>query len=374
MNPHVYYTYLSRVPIPTQAQSSTLHYTRMALGLYDTRYDIMPRLSLDARRRVVTFFEKGMCVKDIQKRLEEENVSVTRQTLYRLIRKFETRGMIADLPRRKRSRKITSEMLEIIDSELQQNDELTSQQLRSHLQERFPSLHVSLPTIKRARKAKGWVCTRPHYCQVVRDLNKRKRFLWCHHLKNTNENIVFTDECTVQLERHSRLCFRKQRQYRVLKPTAKHPVKLHVWGGISSRGATSIVMFSGIMDAPRYQQILEAGLLPFLSECFPDGHRFQQDNDPKHCSNHIGKFFTEQGVVWWRTPPESPDLNPIENVWGSMKQYLRTIYKPRNLETLKEGIQQFWNTLTPEVCRRYINHLNKVVPKVIEVRGEPSGY
>ena len=337
----------------------------------------MPRLSLDARRRVVTFFEKGMCVKDILKRLEEENVLVTRQTLYRLIRKFETRGMIADLPRRKRSRKITSEMLEIIDSELQQNDELTSQQLRSHLQERFPSLNVSLPTIKRARKAKGWICTRPHYCQVVRDLNKRKRFLWCHHLKNTNEkfeNIVFTDECTVQLERHSRLCFRKQHQYRVLKPRAKHPVKLHVWGGISSHGATSIVMFSGIMDAPRYQQILEAGLLPFLSECFPDGHRFQQDNDPKHCSNHIDKFFTEQGIIWWRTPPESPDLNPIENVWGSMKQYLRTIYKPCNLETLKEGIQQFWNTLTPEVCRRYINHLNKVVPKIIEVQGEPSGY
>ena len=75
-----------------------------------------------------------------------------------------------------------------------------------------------------------------------------------------------------------------------------------------------------------------------------------------------------------KNTPESPDLNPIENVWGSMKQYLRTIYKPRNLETLKEGIQQFWNTLTPEVCRRYINHLNKVVPKIIEVQGEPSGY
>ena len=127
-------------------------------------------------------------------------------------------------------------------------------------------------------------------------------------------------------------------------------------------------MFSGIMDAPRYQQILKAVLLPFLSECFPDGHRFQQDNDPKHCSNHIDKFFTEQGIIWWRTPPKSLDLNPIENVWGSMKQYLRTIYKPRNLETLKEGIQQFRNTLTPEVCRRYINHLNKVVPKIIEVQ------
>ena len=70
-----------------------------------------------------------MCVKDILKSLEEENVSVTRQTLYQLIRKFETREMIADLPRRKRSHKITSKMLEIIDSELQQNDKLTSQEL-----------------------------------------------------------------------------------------------------------------------------------------------------------------------------------------------------------------------------------------------------
>ena len=337
----------------------------------------MPRLSLETRRRVVTLFEKGISVRDIHKRLEEENFVVTKQTLYRLIQKFKRDGVIVDLPRRKRPRKITSEMLEMIDNALKQNDELTSQQLGSQLKERFPLLNASLSTIKRARKEKGWVCTRPHYCQIVRDLNKRKRFLWCRYLKDTNEryeNIVFTDECTVQLERHSRLCFRKQRQCRLLKPRAKHPVKIHVWGGISSRGATNVVMFSGIMDAPRYQQILEAGLLPFLNECFPDGHRVQQDNDPKHCSNHIDRFFTEHGILWWRTPPESPDLNPIENVWGSMKQFLRTTYKPHNLESLKAGIQQFWNTLTPDVCRRYINHLHKVVPKVIEVQGEPSGY
>ena len=337
----------------------------------------MPRLSLDARRRVVTLFKKGTSVRDIQKRLEEENFVVTRQTLYRLIHKVKRDGVIVDLPRRKRPRKITSEMLEIIDSALKNNDELTSQQLRSQLKEQFPLLDVSLSTIKRARKAKGWVCTRPHYCQIVRDLNKRKRYLWCRYLKDTNEryeNVVFTDECTVQLERHSRVCFRKKHQCRLLKPRAKHPVKIHVWGGISSRGATNIVMFSGIMDAPRYQQILEVGLVPFLNECFPDGHRVQQDNDPKHCSNHIDKFFAENGIVWWRTPPESPDLNPIECVWGSMKQFLRTTYKPHNLESLKAGIQLFWNTLTPDICKRYINHLHKVVPKVIEVQGNPSGY
>ena len=78
---------------------------------------------------------------------------------------------------------------------------------------------------------------------------------------------------------------------------------------------------------------------------------------------------------WWPTPPESPDLNPIENVWGSLKQYLRTSYKPRNLQELKDGIEQFWITLTPEVCQRYIDHIpKKVIPKIVSVNGEPSGY
>ena len=77
---------------------------------------------------------------------------------------------------------------------------------------------------------------------------------------------------------------------------------------------------------------------------------------------------------WWPTPPESPDLNPIENVWGSMKQYLRTHYKPRNLNKLKQGIQQFWQTLIPNICQRYIGHLQKVIPKVVQVQEEPSGY
>lgn len=161
---------------------------------------------------------------------------------------------------------------------------------------------------------------------------------------------------------------------RCLKQRAKHPVKVHVWGGISKRGATNIIIFTGITNAERLSTVYEAGLLPFLRDYFPDGHRLQQDNDPKHASDHIDDFFKENGVNWWPTPPESPDLNPIENIWGSLKQYLRTIFKPKNLDQLKQGIQQFWVTLTPEVCTRYIMHLNKVIPKVIEQAGGPSGY
>ena len=138
--------------------------------------------------------------------------------------------------------------------------------------------------------------------------------------------MIFADESTVQLEQHSRICFRKWLQPRNLKQCAKHPVKIHIWGGISVRGATS-----GIKNAERLAIILEAGLLPFITKIFSDGHRLFHDNDPKHASQYIEDFFTHNNVNWWPTPPESPGLNPIENIWGSLKQCLRTSYKPRNL-------------------------------------------
>ena len=192
--------------------------------------------------------------------------------------------------------------------------------------------------------------------------------MWCKEQLRCNEdfsNVVFTDESTVQLEQHSRICFRKRSQPRQLKQRAKHPVKIHIWGGISSRGATKVIMFSGIMNAERLATILEAGLIPFIEEKFSDGHRLYQDNDPKHASQYSEDFFARNNINWWPTPPESPDLNPIENIWGSLKHYLRTSYKPRNLQDLKDGIERFWVTLTPDVCQRYIDHISrKVMPKI----------
>ena len=201
--------------------------------------------------------------------------------------------------------------------------------------------------------------------------------MWCNEQLRSKEeflDVIFTDECTVQLERHSRICFRKKLQPQALKQRAKHPIKIHIWGGISTKGATSLVMFTGIMNAECLGAVYEAGLVPFIQERFPDGHRLYQDNNPKHSSKYIEEFLKQRGVNWWYTPPESPDLNPIELVWGSLKQYLRSHYKPKNLEQLKAGIEQFWLTLTPEVCAKYISHLKKVIPKIVSVEGAPSGY
>ena len=59
---------------------------------------------------------------------------------------------------------------------------------------------------------------------------------------------------------------------------------------------------------------------------------------------------------------------------AALKDYLLNEYKPKNLADLKAGIKSFWASLTPETCKKYISHLKKVIPKVIEVNGGPSGY
>ena len=335
----------------------------------------MPRLSVETRHRICHLRKAGLSSSEIRKRLMQEGVQISRTSLYNLWRKYRDTGTVVDRHRRKQPSKLNADHYRFIDDAMAENDELTARRLREKLEDRWPGISVSLSTVKRTRKHLGWVATRPKYCQLIRDGNKDKRLEWCKKMeKDEFSNVVWTDECSVQLDNHGRLCFRKKGQKGKLKPRPKHPVKVHIWGGISKRGATQLVIFTGTMTATRYCAILERGLLPFLNEVFPNSHRFQQDNDPKHTSKFAKEFLQSKGVNWWKTPAESPDLNPIENVWGSLKYYLRHTYKPRNLESLVEGIKVFWRSLTADVCQKYIGHLKKVIPKVIEVEGAPSGY
>ena len=82
----------------------------------------------------------------------------------------------------------------------------------------------------------------------------------------------------------------------------------------------------------------------------------------------------EESINWWRTPAESPDLNPIEIVWYMMKQHLRQHIKPTTLDELVAGIHAFWTeVLTIEKCNNLINHVHSVLPIVIEQQGASSG-
>ena len=258
-----------------------------------------------------------------------------------------------------------------------QNSDLSSRQLYAAFKTAYPSTEASLLTIKRARRDLGWTMKRTRYCQLISEVNKEKRMEWClDRVLNDFElsDVIWTDECSVQLESHRKITYHKHGEPSKMVSRPKHPPKVHVWAGISAKGATAIVIFTGILTATRYTDILEAALLPFIEEHYPTHHRFQQDNNPKHTSRWSQDYFQEKNINWWKTPASSPDLNPIENVWGTMKNYLRSTAKPKNTQELRMGIKAFWKTMSPEVCKRYVGHLRKVIPKVIEVNGAPSGY
>ena len=100
---------------------------------------------------------KGYSVSKIKQRLKEEGLSVSKVSLYKLIKKENLFGTVADLPRRTIQPKIGKEQLIFIDEALAENDELTARLLRDMMIAKWPNLEISLSTIKRARKFIGWM-------------------------------------------------------------------------------------------------------------------------------------------------------------------------------------------------------------------------
>lgn len=264
--------------------------------------------------------------------LEDETV-ISKQSIRLFLKRFRERGTIARKPGSGLTLKLSPAILQIIEQAMQEDDETTATQLQAKLASY--NVHVSLSTILRNRRQMGWVYRGSAYCQLIRNVNKQKRLEWAQeYLYDNFDDVIWSDESSIQLDCHRRYCCRKEGQRPRPKPRPKHPTKVHVWAGISKKGATGICIFEGKMDAVLFCQILRRTFLPFLQEKFPPGssHRFMQDNDPKHCSRTAQTFYSEAGINWWRTPPESPDLNPIENVWHELKDYLRGVIKPAGID------------------------------------------
>ncbi len=124
--------------------------------------------------------------------------------------------------------------------------------------------------------------------------------------------------------------------------------------GISLRGATGICFFDGTMEKYLFIEILGKTLVPYLYNF--ETHRFMQDNNRKHMSHYLADFLDMSCINWWGTPPESPDFNPVKNLWHELKELVHKEVKPKTKGKLVEGIKRFWETVTVEKCTKYIRH------------------
>lgn len=151
----------------------------------------------------------------------------------------------------------------------------------------------------------------------------------------------------------------------------KHPTKINVWGVISKNGPNRIHIIDGILDSLQYIEILNSNILdlmynnPLLI--------FQDDNDPKHRSKNVSIYKEEyniQSLVW---PSNSPDLNPIENVWYLLKRKLHG-KEYDSVENLKNNIINEWNKLDNNIINNLINSMPKRLQQVIENNGDRIDY
>ena len=178
--------------------------------------------------------------------------------------------MFSPPPKSGRPKIVSPRKLTVIKESMQSNDKTTGKELTE---------------IYRGRRALGWSYRGAAYCQLIREVNKQKGLQWAQtYVNDSFTDVIWTDETSVQLETYRPFCCRKNGQKPRNKPRPKHPVKVHVWAGISWNGATNVCIFDGIMNAERYISILEVTPVPFIREKYPEQHRFMQHTDPKHTS------------------------------------------------------------------------------------------
>jgi transposase len=72
-------------------------------------------------------------------------------------------------------------------------------------------------------------------------------------------------------------------------------------------------------------------------------------------------------------PSQSPDLNPIENLWSILDLKTKE-RKPQNEQELFETLETAWYELDRDLLTRLVDTMPERVRKVIESKGFPIEY
>ena len=124
------------------------------------------------------------------------------------------------------------------------------------------------------------------------------------------------------------------------------------------------------MDAPFYIKILQNHHLPAARQQYAQQWRFQQENDPKHASK-VAKEFLDREVpkaIDW--PSNSPDLNPMENMWSIQKRRVQE-RKPSDIDEL-ETIHEEWQKVDIHSVNNLTGSMKTRCLMIIDSGGERS--
>lgn len=129
------------------------------------------------------------------------------------------------------------------------------------------------------------------------------------------------------------------------------------------------------MDSKKYCQIIEDEIVPIFKNNSRKKFIFQQDNVRIHTSKYSENFFEKNEIPLLYWPPYSPDLNPIENVWGEL---FRRVYKKnsffKSIDDLKNSLTFEWENLEKKYLENLINSMESRLIQVIKRDGDFTDY
>ncbi len=159
-----------------------------------------------------------------------------------------------------------------------------------------------------------------------------------------------------------------------LKSSVKFSQSVMIWAAMSSAGFGPLCFLKSTVNAAIYQEILEHFMLPSADKLYGDADFiFQQDLAPAHTAKGTKSWFNDHGVTVLDWPANSPDLNPIENLWGIVKRKMRDT-RPNNADELKATVKETWASIPPQQCHKLITSMPHRIEAVIKAKGAPTKY
>lgn len=244
------------------------------------------------------------------------------------------------------------------------------------------NVQASLETVRRHLREHNLVAYNPRKVPLLTRKHVAKRMKFAReHLDWPEEkwkNILWSDESKIVLYggKGSRLYVRRppNTEYNPkFTKTVKHDgSSIMIWACFFY-GVGPIYWIKEIMDRHIYVKILQETMLPYAREEMPLIWVFQQDNDPKHTSKLAKKWFQDNQVEIMEWPAQSPDLNPIENLWCDVKNAVAS-RKSTNNNELWTVMQQSWSSISIERCQDLVNSMKRRCAAVMFNKGHATKY
>ena len=211
-----------------------------------------------------------------------------------------------------------------------------------------------------------------------------KRMDFCKKYGNEKEDfwsrVIFTDESTISI--NPGFAMQRVRRYSIsdpyvpkyIRPTIKHPISVMVWGSMCSSGIGNLYICEKYMNAEEYVKVLESNFFQSANMYGLKEPILQDDSAPCHRAKKVQDFKINNGIVSLDWPGNSPDLNPIENLWTLVK---RKVAKRicRNKIELVNAIKKVWNEeITSDVCYNLVHSMKRRIQKCKKVKGFITKY